>query len=555
MTSEPPTEPAGAPAAAPAPAPADVWPRRRRLSMVWLIPIVAALIAAWLAYKTISERGPTIQITFQTAEGLEAGKSKIRFKDVEIGSVDAIHISDDLSHVIVSAEMANETAEHLNAETRFWVVRPRLTASGVSGLGTLVSGAYIEMDPGGGEQTRAFEGLEQPPVVRANVPGTEYLLRSSKLGSLTAGTPIYYRGVPVGEVLGYELADGRQQINIPIFVRAPHDRLVRDGSRFWNASGIDVEVGAEGVRVDTESIQALLSGGIAFDTPATALAAEQSAKGRAFTLYDSYARLDEAQYALKVPYLVYFDASVRGLSPGSPVEFRGIKLGAVTDVRLQFNPETLAARIPVTIEIEPERVSLQEAATDDGAELDALASYRRLAQLVDRGLRAQLQPGNLLTGQLVVALDFHPEAPPADLDRTGIYPAIPTVPSDIEQIARSASSVLEKVASLPIEDLLTELTQTAQSVNALLNAPSVQRAVDALDEVAPLLQNATQTLANAEATLGSAGDFVGSDSRFRRDLLDLMRELKDAARSLRVLSDYLERHPEALLRGKSGDVR
>jgi paraquat-inducible protein B len=281
---------------------------------------------------------------------------------------------------------------------------------------------------------------------------------------------------------------------------------------------------------------------------------EPSPEGTVFPLYDSFASISEAQYTIKTPYLMYFDGSVRGLNAGSPVEFRGIKIGTVTDVRLQLDTESKMVRIPVTVQIEPERIDVTSA-KGPLKELAPRERYQAMGALVERGLRAQLQPGNILTGQLLVALDFHPDAPPAELRRGGAYPEIPTVPSNIEQITRSVSGLLDKVAALPLDEMVAEARKTVQGVNALLSAPSVQRAVASLDEVPPLMMNARKAVANAEATLNSTQDLVGRESQVRRDLTELMRELKDTARALRVLADYLDRHPEALIRGKGGDGR
>lgn len=532
--------------------------RRRRISLVWLVPLVAALIGAWLAYTTITEAGPTVRITFETAEGLEAGKTKIRHKDVEIGTVDTVKFAPDLRHVIVTAKMAKEMGPFLTEGAHFWVVRPRLSASGISGLSTLVSGAFIAFDLGEGAPAREFTGLEEPPVVAANVPGKTFVLKTSKLGSLGGGVPVYYRGVQAGEVLGYKFADDWEEIIVPIFIRAPFDQLVHPGSRFWNASGIDLSVTASGVNVATESVQAILTGGIAFDSPAVAPGTEPSPAGAAFSLYPSYASISEAQYTVKIPYRLYFDGSVRGLASGAPVEFRGIKIGSVSDVRLEYDVTSRAVRIPVTIEIEPQRIDIVDGAqrpVTAGDLGDSRAAYGRMQAMVGNGLRAQLQPGSLVTGQLLVALDFHPEAPAQQLKMAGPYPEIPTIPSDLEKITRSVEGVIGKIAALPLDTIAAELKETVHTVNTLINSPAVTRAVTSLDGVAPLIEGARKTADAAATTLQSTSDMIGANSQLRRDMTDLLRELKDAARSLRTLADYLERHPDALIRGKPGDTR
>jgi paraquat-inducible protein B len=405
------------------------------------------------------------------------------------------------------------------------------------------------MDPGEGKVSRAFVGLEIPPVIKSDVAGTRYILRADRLGSISPGSPIYFRGIDVGEVLGYELAPKSEGVLIQIFVRAPHDSLVREGSRFWNASGVEVTMGADGVRVQTESVQALLSGGITFDTPFAAMHSEPSAKGSTFTLFDSFSDIGEASYTLKVPYLLHFDGSVRGLQRGAPVEFRGIKLGTVTDIRLELNTKAGSVRIPVTMELEPERI------TQIGS-LEGQKPYEFMERLVERGLRAQLKSGNLLTGQLFVALDFYPDSPPAKLERGGKYPEIPTVPTEMEELTRSVTGLLDKFASLPLDEmvksmgsLINETRTTVRSVEGLVTSPDLQQSLKALRAT---MEAAQGTMTKAQATLSSADSMIGADSQIRYDLTQLMKELTEAARSIRLLASYLERHPDALIRGKAG---
>src|SRR3954467_4076523 len=272
---------------------------RRRLSVVWLVPLVAAAIAVWLAVTPLREKGPTVSVAFKTAEGLEAGKTKIRYKDIEVGTVEDVRLSDDLKGVVAVAELRKQVEPFVTEGTRWWVVRPRVGASGVSGLGTLISGAYIGLDPGRGERTLSFTGLEEPPPMTSDVPGRRFALHADGLGSVDQGSPVYYRGLRVGRVLGRTLDDDRRSFTFAVFVDAPHDRLVRDTSRFWNASGIDVSVGAGGVDVSTESLQSILAGGVAFDTPGIEAPGEEATAGHAFRLYESKRKVDEPVYTEK----------------------------------------------------------------------------------------------------------------------------------------------------------------------------------------------------------------------------------------------------------------
>src|SRR4051794_39810660 len=514
---------------------------RFRFSVVWLVPLVAAAIAAWLAVTTLREQGPTVSIAFKTAEGLEAGKTKVRYKDIDVGTVQDVRLSDDLKGVVAVAELRKQVEPFVTEGTRWWVVRPRVGASGVSGLGTLISGAYIGLDPGRGERTLSFTGLEEPPPMTSDVPGRRFALHADGLGSVDQGSPVYYRGLRVGQVLGRTLDKNRRSFTFEVFVDAPHDRLVRDTSRFWNASGIDVSVGAGGVDVATESLQSILAGGVAFDTPGVEAPGEEATAGHAFRLYESKRKVDEPVYTEKVPYLVRFEGSVGGLHAGSEERFDGIPVGTVTGIRLEWDTATHALDIPVRLDLEPQRIAIRGGAAPR-------EPYAGMRGLVAQGLRAQLESGNLLTGELVVELAFHPDAPPAELRTdTGFYPEIPTVPADLETIKRSVNEVLDKVAALPIDRLLASLDQTVQGINGLTTqmpalTDSLRRTADA----------ATATLTTANGTLRSVDAMTGSTSQLRLGAQNLIAELTGTARSFRALADYLERHPESLVRGKSG---
>ncbi|MGL4959833.1 MAG: intermembrane transport protein PqiB [Inquilinus sp.] len=539
--------------------------RRRRLPAIWLVPIVAALIGVYLAWVTFSEKGPTITVIFQTADGLEAGKTLIKHKEVVFGTVKSIALSDDLSHVEVTAEMTKEAAPHLRAGTRFWVVRPRLSAGGVSGLSTIVSGAYIELDPGSGDTERHFTGLEDPPVVRADVPGTEFLLTADRIGSVGPGSPIYFRDVQVGEVMGFDSSNLGAGATIHAFIRAPYDRQVYPGTRFWNAAGISLTTGPQGFKLQFESLAAVLAGGVAFDTPATARTGDPAEAGTAFPLYKDQQSVEEAQYTVRLPYLVYFDGSVGGLTPGAAVEWRGLKIGQVTDIRLQYDIAAGMARIPVTIEIEPQRFEVFGGNPDD-------SSGDQIAALVRRGLRAQLKTANLITGQTVVTLDMIPDAAPAELGTGDRYPVIPSVPAPLDSAMRSINGILDKVSALPLDKLVNQASDTLKSFETLAASPDITDSLRALagtlasaqmllhqantdlgpamEKLPPLLASAQQAARRLSGTLGSIDQGYGADSGFKRDLTRLMGQTEDTLRSVRVLTDYLEQHPEALIRGK-----
>jgi paraquat-inducible protein B len=538
---------------------------RQRLSIIWLIPLVAALAAGWLGWQTLSARGPTIKITFARAEGLEAGHTKIKHNDVELGVIESLAPTSDLAHVVATARMSRVAEGHLTEGTRFWTVRPRLSVEGISGLNTLISGAYVELDPGDGPATRHFTALAEPPVVVASEPGVIYTLHATRVGSIAQGAPIYYRGLNVGRVLGDDVSDIDGSVTVHIFIRSPHDQLVREGTRFWNASGITATAGSDGLKIQAESLSALLAGGIAFDVPAGGQPGERAKPNESFTLYGDASAANDAIYTRKVRFLLHFPEGVANLGPGAEVRMQGMQIGKVVDLHMEFDAATDRVSVPVLIEIEPDRVTLRH-------EAPAVADFRQRAEgvvrrFVARGLRAQLASGNLITGQRIVNLDFVSDAPKATLIEGGEYPEIPTIPSnDLDSVIASA------------KELLGSLQVTATKLNGILSSPEVTRSVRSLDNslvnldhitrdaraagIGPLVKqlraaadSADSALKHADATLVVAETALDGRRSEGGDLAGTMRELKRAAESVRVLADYLETHPDSLLFGRSQAAR
>jgi paraquat-inducible protein B len=383
---------------------ADV--RRRRFSLNWLVPIVAAAIAIYLGWRTASTRGPIISIGFHTANGLVAGQTSVKYKAVDLGTVESIRISDDRSHVVVRVRMRSEAEQYLTDHARFWVVRPRLTGGNITGLETLVSGAYIELDPGarGGKSRRNFVGLERPPSVRSDEPGTTFILKADRIGALGIGAPVFFRDVPVGEVLSYDPPGLGGDIVVHAFVRKPYDSYVRAGSRFWSASGVRLDFGRHGVKLQMQSLQALVSGGVAFDTPPSAYDEPPVPADTAFKLYADEDAAVSADAPDRLSFVMHFHHSVRGLGTGSPVLFYGQRVGSVTDVRLQYDAKTHDFRVPVHIAVNPAPIAL--AAKSSPSTPQAVAR-----ELVARGLHARIETANYLTGQLVVSLSLGKKGP------------------------------------------------------------------------------------------------------------------------------------------------
>jgi paraquat-inducible protein B len=520
-------------------------PRSRfRVQLVWLVPLVALLIGGWLAVQAILEKGPTITISFATGEGLEAGKTKIKFKDVDIGVVKSVVLAPDHKRVIATAELSKDASSMLLDDTRFWVVRPRISGGTVSGIGTLLSGSFIGMDIGTKTKIRRdFVGLEAPPVFASGVPGREFVLKSDSMGSLDVGSPVYYRRLQVGQVTSYELDADGSGVTMHVFVNAPYDRYVKSDTRFWQASGVDVSLDPSGVKVNTESLVSILIGGLAFQgAPDSVEIAEADALAQ-FRLFADRTEAMKRHDRIVDTYVFNFKESVRGLTVGATVDFRGIVVGEVTAIYTRYDPVKKEFSIPVEVQFYPERFTSRY---ENGDKSGRVANDRRsLAEvLVDRGLRAQLRTASLLTGQLYIAVDFFPTAPKAKMDWDKNPPEMPTVPGGLQSLQDSITALVAKLNKIPFEGIGNDLRQTLQTAQTLL------RTLDT--GVAP---EARATLVAAHKALDAANQTLQPDSAITQSTVDTMRELSRTAASFRALADYLERHPEALIRGKPEDQK
>ncbi len=504
--------------------------KKTRLSLVWIIPIVAALIGVWVAVTTIRSEGPKITIIFRSAEGLEAGKTKIHYNGVDIGTIKSLRLTDDHRRVIAIASMAPKTENFFVEDTRFWVVTPRISGATVSGLGTLVSGAYIGLEIGkSSKQQREFTALDTPPVVTRDVPGRFFVLKTMDLGSVDYNTPIYFRRLQVGEVVSYELDKDGKTLTVKVFVNAPYDQYVTPETRFWQASGIDVSLSASGLSVQTQSVLSMLIGGLAFETPATAPVLPPAEANTEFALYANRAEAYRPPPKNPQTYMLVFRQSVRGLAPGAPVEFRGIQIGQVEDVRAELDVKTAEFSIPVTITVDAQRLGVKVIGLGKGTYERSPAHRKMLDALIARGLRAQLRTGSLLTGALYVAFDFFPDAPPVKLDWSQTPMHLAIVPGQLEGVEENVASIIKKLDKVPYQEIGDDLRKTMAGVD--------------------------QTLTSTRRALDNASTVIESNSGLNQELVNALREVNGAARSLRILSDYLERHPEALIRGKTEETK
>jgi paraquat-inducible protein B len=526
---------------------------RRWFSWVWLVPAIAAAIVIWLAVRELEDRGPLITISFNDAEGLQAGETKIRHKAVDLGTVESVHLAPDMSSVLVRARMRRSAASHLTSGARFWIVRPRVGFEGISGLSTIVSGSYIEMYPGDGEPERSFAGLDEPPAIIPDTPGRSFTLKANDLGSLIAGSQIAYRGIPVGEVEGFALDREHHQIQVYAFIRSPYESLVHPETRFWNSGGVDVSVGVQGVRFRASTWQQLVEGGVSFDTPDEVLAKAGSPAGALFRLYDNQEDSQQDPRGATLVYRVRFTGTAAGgVGPGTTVQMQGTGVGQVIETHLQYDDDAQLLYTRVTLEIDPTHIQIVGKNVRAAAADVAAAFGQRMQKLVAHGLRAQVTTANFLTGIKVISLDTVRNAPPARIEQVDGYAQLPTGTSnDLSDILASVKSVMHSIDSATagpeLGHAIKELDRTMTNLEHLSG--------DAQTQIGPLLDSLRQTADATQRTLQAADRMLGGGSSNGADLARLIRELTSAARSIRALTDYLDQHPEALLRGRRGDDR
>lgn len=539
--------------------------RRAAISPIWLVPLAAAGVALYLAVHAFVARGPLITITFETADGLTAHQTEVRHKAVKLGTVDEITLAQDMSHVVVRVRMDAQAKPLLTDQARFWVVRPRLSGGGLAGLQTgletLVSGAYLAVDPGtpNGTPAESWQGLEEPPSVRSDEPGRVFRLRSHRLGSLGAGAPVFYRDVRVGEVLSYDSGQAVGPVAIRVFVRAPFDAQVRNDTHFWNTSGLSLDMGPNGLHLEVQSLQSLLSGGISFESPPAAEGGKPSDDTKVFELYDNQAASD-ADFFERVPCVTYVESSLSGLAVGAPVQLRGVQVGIVTGERLTLDD---AGRViaRVAFDMQPKR-ALEDAGRD-ARELTTL--------ILSQGLVAELSSTNFVTGQKVLSLEYTGDGKKTELRSEAGVLVVPGRGGGIGDVTRSMSEIAAKLSQIPFDDIGKNVDRTLRSVSDVVNGPKLQSTLSelsaTLQEVRKLVHNADQGMGpvlarlpevaeqmqqaaqKLNSALGESG--YGQSSEFQRNMAELVTQARDAARSIRLFVDYLDRHPEALIRGRS----
>lgn len=519
---------------------------RRRLSPIWIVPIVALLIGAWMVWHNIASRGPQITIEMETAEGIEAGKTLIKTRNVEVGKVESVRLSDNLDKTIVTARMSKDSERMLNEDTRLWVVKPRIGREGISGLNTVLSGAYIQLQPGDSrEEADHFVALEQPPVTTQDAKGLRIDLTSNDGSVLSDGDPVTYEGFVVGRVESSEFRPSEKEMHYTLYIDSPYNELVTSTTRFWSTSGVSLRLDSQGLQVDVGSLESVLSGGVAFGIPEDLPRGRPVVENTSFTLYSDQKEAREGSFHQAIDYVIMVDDTVRGLSRGAPVEFRGVRLGTVVSVPYRLTHQrvrTLSSfEIPVLIRIEPERLEGQ--VDDEGVK----QWEKRLERLFKRGLRATLKSGNLLTGALFVDLDFYDNPPPYKTDTFDDIEVMPSVSGGLAQMEAKLNALLDKLNGLDIEPVLGNLNKTLSASESLVKRlDKTAGHVDSLlgsDEVQKLPSDISTSLDNLNRTLDGLTPESSAYRKLEGDLERLDRVLKKAE----PLLDTLEKNPSSLI--------
>ena len=519
---------------------------KRKLPLVWIVPLVALLLGIYMVIHHYLTQGPEITITYSTANGIEADKTKIKSLNVEVGVVEHVELNADLKSVTLHARIANDQKHLLREDSKFWVVRPRIGTAGVSGLGTLLSGAFIELDPGIGQPgKRAFKGLEEPPITDSDTPGMHLNLLSEEAGSVSMGDPVLYRGYEVGNVESTKLDTKDHKLHARIFINSPFDSLVSSNTRFWNASGFEFDASARGVQLKTGSLESILIGGIAFDLPNGTSPGMPAKKEDQFKLYPDEFSIHENPYKHYVEFLLLFDTSVQGLAKGAPVTYHGIRVGTVEDVSLKYIPAEMKGKggvsIPVLIRIEPGRFIGED--TAESVEIFKKSIHKS----VEKGGRATIKLANLVTGARKIAWNFYDDAEPASIGKFGEYTTLPTISTGIEELQNKVSDLLDKLNELPFNTVLTDADTMINQLTLTLE--SANNTVKDLNNILENqnTQQMPESILSVLEELKSALKGLSPESDFYQDLNDTINQLNATMRNIEALTYTMDTKPNSII--------
>jgi len=517
------------------------------ISPVWIVPLLALAVALWMVWQDTRGTGPTITVAVGDAEGIEAGKTQGKVRNVDVGQVTEVRLSEDFSSAVIEVAMNEGTERMLNPETRIWVVKPRIGRQGISGLGTLLSGAYIRLQPGDSkEQQSHFKALEQPPVTSQETPGRRLNLTSEGQTSVTVGDSVQYQGFTVGQVEQSEFQVDERQTRYQIFVKAPYDELITENTRFWLQRGVSIQWNSQGLDLALGSIESLLGASVTFGVPEGQPRGDKLTSEQEFELFESLEEAKQQGYIHGIDYVVLLDESIAGLEKGAPVQFKGVRVGTVREVPLRWFPENgdeaPLKRIPILIRFEPERLRGLVADTD-------IENWeRRLPELFKQGLRANIRASNLLTNTLFVDVRFYPNAGEKSGDDIFAgYPVMPAMASDFTRLEEKLTALLDKFNQLPLEQGLNDFSAAMSSVDSTARKlDSVSESLAAIVEQ-PQMKQLPQLLQQNLIQLKELTGSFNEGSPTRQQLNQTLTEIEQLSRELKPVIELLQEQPNSLI--------
>ena len=519
----------------------------KTISTIWFVPLIAVFIGGWMLYYQSINKGTEITIHFSTAEGMEAGKTKIKSRNVDIGEVSQIELNTDGNGVIVTARIKNSAEQFLVNDSMFWVVSPQVSLAGVTGLSTLISGVYIEISPGESVEERyQFEALDSPPVTPVGTPGLHITLNSNDQFAYKKGDPIIYKGLTVGQFEDIYFNFEERVVYYNAFIKAPYHQLITSNTKFWDVSGLQLDLNADGISVKTGNFETMLTNGVTFGIPKGMDIGEQIGERSYYDIYQSYEAADDERYRRSIEFVVLVSDSIRGLSVGAPVEYRGVQIGKVrsTNLILSSPQERLIRedfKIPVLISLQPGRVGLPD--NEDGERL----MTEQNIYWIEQGLKAVLRTGNILTGSLYVDLQHNKEQPISEIAKYNNYPIIPTSSDDFAQITAKAEQFIDNLNNIPLNNLtdnanqlMLEITQTAKEL---------QQVSQSLDGILSQVeqQKISSELRKTLQGINTLTKGLSSGSRGYEDLRTTLKTLTATMNELKPLLNQLKHKPNSLI--------
>ena len=517
-----------------------IQPRRHHTPIVWIIPLIAIAIGVGMLVHAKLQQGPSVVVTFDSASGLQAGKTLVKYKEVVVGTVSSVGLNDNDDRVLATVQFEKSAQRLLHSDTQFWIVRPQIGPGGVSGIDTLLSGAYIALDPGSQPKAKkSYVALENPPMVTSGEQGRSFVLKTDDLNSINVGSPLYFRHIEVGRVSAYSLEGAAKTVSIRVFVRAPYDQFVSAATRFWNASGLDVSLTSTGLKMRTQSLATIVSGGVAFDNAPEVADLTEVAQDTVFPLAVDQDMAMSDREGTPIFFQLRFPEALRGLEKGAAVEFFGVNVGDVRKVTLDYDPPTRKFSVVVDLVVYAHRLGpvLAKFPSSEGNEAQVAAF---VGSMVKDGLRAQARAGNLLTGQLYISLDFVPHAAAVSFDEQRRPLSIPTIPGSLSQLQEQLAGIVNKIEKIPFDSIGNGVNHDVAELGKTLHLLNTQT-----------LPTAHATLGQATLTFQAANGALQPDSSLQTNLNQLLVELTRLSYSLRGLSDLMTEHPESLIRGRS----